>query len=233
MGKRKPPAEEGAPLWMCTYGDLMSLLLCFFIMLFALSIIAEVRFQAIADTLSQEFTGHAASSTTKAPSTKTITTPADSAAKSKRISAQMGGQPKKGPKGDQTTVHTILLDGETVSVIRFELGSYELTEQAESDLQAVFPSLRGSPQKIMVKGYTAPTEREAARRADDLAFNRALNVVDYFVTTLGLKQDAFEIVADPAAAPRLNRLPPGTDPQLAGASVEIIILDQTYRSLRE
>ena len=228
MSKREPPPAEGAPLWMCTYGDLMSLLLCFFIMLFAISTIAEIRFQALADTLSQDFRGYAGSSKTRARQTKTTMIPADSAARSRRTSALVGGQPTAGPVGESRDVHTILLDGDTVKggVIRFELGDYELTEQAQEDLRALLPILQGSPQKIMVKGYIAPTERDM-----DIAFFRASNVVDHFVS-LGLKQDFFEIVVDPGAVPKLNLLPPGTDPKHAGASVEILLLNQNFRSSR-
>ena len=232
MGKKEPPPEEGAPLWMCTYGDLMSLLLCFFIMLFALSIIAEPRFQAVADALSQDF-GYAGSSTTRAPKTRTTTTPADSAAKSKRISPLVGGQPMPGPVGESSEVHTILLDGETIGVIRFELGSDELTEQAQLDLRAMLPRLRGADHKIMIKGHIVPAMEGGENQQNvDLAFLRALSVVDHFVGVWGLKQDAFEIVDDSTTAPKLNLLPAGTDPQLAGASVEIIILNQTIRELR-
>ena len=235
MGKREPPAEEGAPLWMCTYGDLMSLLLCFFIMLFAISIIAEVRFQALADALTQDFTGYSSATTTKAPSNKTITTPADSAAKSRRISALAGGQPTPGPLGDSPDVLAMRLTGETIrdGVICFELGSYDLTNQAKANLRMALPLLRGVPQKIRVIGYTAPIEESGIYQRDvELALNRALNVVDHFVE-LGLSQGAFEIVAEPGAAPNLNLLPAGMEPSLAGASVEIILLNQTSQALRE
>jgi chemotaxis protein MotB len=232
MARREKPPEPGAPLWMCTYGDLMSLLLCFFIMLFAISTIAEIRFQAVADSLSQEFAGYAGSSRAKAKSTKTTMIPADSAAKSHRISAMLGGQPNPGPAGDSRDVHTILLDGETVrgGVICFELGNDELTAQTKQSLRMMLPILQGSPYKIMVKGRVSPTEG-GGMRDTDLAYFRALNTVNYLVE-LGLKQEFFEIVADPSSVPSLNLLPPGTDVKHAGASVEILLLNQTQRSLR-
>ena len=35
MAKRKPEEpKKGAPAWQCTFGDLMNLLLCFFVLLF-------------------------------------------------------------------------------------------------------------------------------------------------------------------------------------------------------
>ncbi len=48
MAKRKeeaPPA--GAPAWMSTYGDMVTLLLCFFVLLFAMSTIDVAKFQAL------------------------------------------------------------------------------------------------------------------------------------------------------------------------------------------
>ena len=235
MARKAPPAEEGAPLWMCTYGDLMSLLLCFFIMLFALSIISDPTVQALTDSLKQDFQGFAAASKVKAPKTKTTTTPSASAARSRRTAALVGGQPTPGPPGESSEVHAMLRDGETVKggVIRFEPDSDELTEHAKRELRlTVLPILQGFPQKIMVKGYSAPTEGGKEQRGTDLAFFRASNVVDYFVS-LGLKNEFFEIAVEPGTAPRLNLLPAGTDQAFAGATVEIILLNQTSRSLRE
>ncbi len=49
MAKRKePPAEEGSPAWMATFSDLMNLLLCFFVLLFASSTMDEGKIQKIA-----------------------------------------------------------------------------------------------------------------------------------------------------------------------------------------
>ena len=213
----------------------MSLLLCFFIMLFAMSIITPVRFQALTDSLQQDFQGYAGSSREKTKSNKTITTVSDSAARNRRMSSLAGGQTIPGPQGESMEVHTILLDGEIVrgGVIRFELGSDVLTAQAQRDLRAIFPILQGSPQKIMIKGHVTPTEGGGVYQLDtDLAFHRALNAVDYLVS-LGLRQDYFEIVVDPVTVPRRDLLPPGTAPEQAGASIEIILLNQTLRSVRE
>ena len=40
----KEEPKTGAPEWMCTFSDMMSLLLCFFVLLFALSTIEEKKF---------------------------------------------------------------------------------------------------------------------------------------------------------------------------------------------
>lgn len=49
MAKRKePPAEEGSPAWMSTFSDLMNLLMCFFVLLFASSTMDAGKIQKIA-----------------------------------------------------------------------------------------------------------------------------------------------------------------------------------------
>ena len=56
MAKRKedaPPA--GSPAWMATFSDLMNLLLCFFVMLFAMSSIDEDKQEAIVASFNQMF----------------------------------------------------------------------------------------------------------------------------------------------------------------------------------
>ncbi len=56
MAKRKedePP--KGAPAWQSTFADLMNLLLCFFVMLFAMSTIDAEKFALLAASFSQTF----------------------------------------------------------------------------------------------------------------------------------------------------------------------------------
>lgn len=56
MARRKedtPPA--GAPAWMATFSDLMNLLLCFFVMLFAMSSIEESKLQEFVAAMNNTF----------------------------------------------------------------------------------------------------------------------------------------------------------------------------------
>ncbi len=56
MTKRKeeqPPA--GAPAWMATFSDLMNLLLCFFVMLFAMSTVEESKLQEFVAAMNNTF----------------------------------------------------------------------------------------------------------------------------------------------------------------------------------
>lgn len=64
MAKRKqedPPV--GAPLWMATFGDLMNLLLCFFVLLFSMSSVDAQKFDMVAASFSSTFSIFSAGST--------------------------------------------------------------------------------------------------------------------------------------------------------------------------
>ena len=59
-GGSAPPAEEGAPLWTVTFGDMMSLLLTFFILLFSMSELKVEKFMLASQSLRDAMGGAAA-----------------------------------------------------------------------------------------------------------------------------------------------------------------------------
>ncbi|SDX58013.1 chemotaxis protein MotB [Salimicrobium album] len=48
--KRKAKVEKGAPKWMTTYADMITLILVFFVLLFSMSQISEVKFDSVAES---------------------------------------------------------------------------------------------------------------------------------------------------------------------------------------
>ncbi len=58
--RKKEEAKAGAPEWMCTFSDMMSLLLCFFVLLFAMSTIEEKKFIQVAGAFRDAFGGRIA-----------------------------------------------------------------------------------------------------------------------------------------------------------------------------
>ena len=55
--KKKEEAKKGSPEYMTTYGDMMTLLLCFFVMLLAMSTIDPNRFMVAASSFQNAFSG--------------------------------------------------------------------------------------------------------------------------------------------------------------------------------
>lgn len=61
--KREDSPPPGSPAWMSTYGDMVTLLLCFFVLLYSMSTIDAEKFEAIAASFSQTFSIFTAGST--------------------------------------------------------------------------------------------------------------------------------------------------------------------------
>ncbi len=57
MGKKKAAAKAGSPPWMTTFADMMTLLLCFFVILFSMSQIERIKFAGLASSLNSAFKG--------------------------------------------------------------------------------------------------------------------------------------------------------------------------------
>lgn len=61
--KKEDAPPPGSPAWMSTYGDMVTLLLCFFVLLYSMSTIDAAKFDALASSLSQTFSIFTAGST--------------------------------------------------------------------------------------------------------------------------------------------------------------------------
>ena len=53
--KKEDPPKPGAPAWTATFGDLMNLLLCFFVLLFSMSTIDAAKYQEIVNSFAETF----------------------------------------------------------------------------------------------------------------------------------------------------------------------------------
>mgnify|MGYP002626571715 CR=1 FL=1 len=53
--KKEDPPKPGAPAWTATFGDLMNLLLCFFVLLFSMSTIDAAKYQEIVNSFADTF----------------------------------------------------------------------------------------------------------------------------------------------------------------------------------
>lgn len=232
MAREKPP-EAGVPDWILTYGDMMSLLLCFFIMLYAISTLEVPKAVTAIESLKEGFGYMGANSVPKDRKAHADKTKVSSTGRAKRLDVLRGGQPITAPQGDMAKVQTVHVNEEPIigGLIRFELGSDELTEDAKQQLQVLYEQLVGSPFKIQAVGHAGPNERGPYRDVFDFSYARAVNVMRYLVT-LGLKEEFFRVTPVGASEP-ISRtvLPPGTDPLAANAFVEVKLLSDTVREL--
>ena len=63
MAKKEDPPKPGAPAWTSTVGDLMNLLLCFFVLLFSMSTIDEAKLNELIASMNSSFSIFSAGAT--------------------------------------------------------------------------------------------------------------------------------------------------------------------------
>ena len=66
---KKKKGGGGGANWMDTYGDMVTLLLCFFVLLYSMSTISEDKLRAATTVPARTLRGKAASLTTRTPRT--------------------------------------------------------------------------------------------------------------------------------------------------------------------
>jgi len=234
MAKRKKREPAGIPEWMVTFGDMMSLLLCFFIMLFALSTITPIKWEAFVETMNYKM-GYAGPSRVESQSNKPSAALGSVSERSRRNAAQTGGQPDPGPSGEYRNVQTPSVDGTPVKggLIRFESGSDRLDDHGKQGLEILLDTLLKSSNKIKVEGYVSPAEEAEGifSRGIYLANARAHNVTNHLVS-LGVKREHIEMGIS-ATGPNRAILPEGTNPRLAGSSAAVYLISGSARSAGE
>ena len=135
--------EPGIPEWVVTFGDMMSLLLTFFIMLVSMSEMKqEEKFQAVAESIREQF-GHSTSAASLTPGDFRPRNSSNewnsSMGRAKKKDLNNGGQENKSVTGENEKVQ-IVRPGEDSSVggvVFFEEHVTELTERNKRDLQRI------------------------------------------------------------------------------------------------
>lgn len=151
----------GVPEWVVTYGDMMSLLLTFFIMLVSLSeVVADKKFRAVLESI-QKYIGYRSAPT--GPPGKSF--PLNSTIKrleilgsfAKNLNAA-GGVRDAAPPGKNLRVLR-MPDGKSFRIgepLKFEPGKSTLLKESQLRLKRIISDLAGKPNKIEIRGHVSP-----------------------------------------------------------------------------
>jgi chemotaxis protein MotB len=232
------PEEMGIPEWVVTFGDMMSLLLTFFIMLVSLSEIKEEEtYQALVDSMQQQF-GYQKTLDALSPGDKkprsTAFTPLATTGRAKKKDTATGGVPEKAPVGEEPLVRIVRPGQVTAvgSVVFFEMGSYQLGENDLAILKNLAVQLRGKPQKVEIRGHVSAefaTRTAGTDQAILLGIKRASAVRRYLVETEGIEAARFRISSAADSEPMSNG---GHGRSVAqNPRVEAFMLDETVEDL--
>ena len=201
--------------WMATYGDMVTLLLCFFVLLFAFATIDVQKFRELVISLKGTLGVLNAGERLFMPGDVPKPEPSSGQpSPSAQIASPIPpppGQAEKGNKGegDQTVRESFQSGAGEVLVLpqaaKFEEGSDELTTNFKQVLDELVPLIKSyKNNEVSVVGHADPRPvRSPMTRSDgsqvtsnwQLAADRAYKVIDYFVNEHKISEGRFSLVA--------------------------------------
>lgn len=230
--RRKKKQSGGVPEWVVTYGDMMTLLLCFFILLAAFSELkdddADPILQAIREAFGQA-PGQGFAPTREMPMQSVIEILEETALYKEQIPKHANTE-DPGVEGKETTV-TRVREGLQFTVgglITFEPGSAELKPQARESLAKVGRVIAGQNNKVEIRGHAAGAELPDDSPYDslwELSFARAQAVADYLTSdAVGVDARRLRLVGSAANEPLVARVYDPTQLQV-NRRVEVIVTE--------
>jgi len=224
--------NAGVPEWVVTFGDMMSLLLTFFIMLVSMSELKEEeRFQAMLESMRRQF-GHETSRAAVIPGSSQANSSmaylAPSQSRSLRKELMDGGNDIQAVTGENTRVQTVRQgrNSTTGGVIYFGELSSELTPESRAALQSIARQVAGKPQKIEIRGHASrrPVDpHQGVRDHWDLAFERCYNTMQFLIAQ-GIEPERIRLGSAGAHEPVDIGLNP--EERKRNARVEILMWDE-------
>lgn len=189
--KKQEEQKAGAPEWLATYGDMMTLLLVFFVLLFSMSNVDSQKYRAVVQSISGSL-GMLDSGTTVSMEPLINNYPSDSPTDSPTVNKEFSDLQEELQKmlEDQNLKGRVKLElnerGLTVRFldnVLFDSGKADLKPEAKEIIDNVSAILQQSKKKITVEGHTdnVPISTYIYPSNWELSTTRAVNVVKYMI----------------------------------------------------
>ncbi|RCW60261.1 flagellar motor protein MotB [Halanaerobium sp. ST460_2HS_T2] len=181
--------EGGSPAWMTTFGDMMTLLLVFFVLLYSFSTMDVEKFKGFISALqSQLGVLEGGQTITPNPNIDAGTLGEDYAQAPqniRQVMRELNNYIEANNLGDRVNVENkrkglvISLTGE----ILYELGRAEIRDQGREVLAMISDILKDIPNDIMIEGHTddLPIRTDEFPSNWELSTARAVNVIKFLI----------------------------------------------------
>jgi len=234
----KLECPPGSPLWMCTFADLMSLLLCFFVLLLSFSVMDSQKYKQVAGSMENAFGIQRESRVTGSPNGDNLislnfkSTPV-------AIKVQQTIEEEVAEEVKAGLVESELIDGGILIRMRdsvaFAFGKADLKPKAKKILDVIGRVLAGAKVTIEVGGHTDNVPvRKGGRFSSNwsLSTARSVSVVEYWLAKFKMPSDKIKAVGYADGVPlAANDTPEG---RARNRRVEFkIIFDKNAASFEE
>lgn len=167
--KKRRQLEEVAGSWMASYGDMITLLLCFFIMLFAMSTLDAQKWKALSESIKESFGAEGTTMPENAEMPAEVITQELVEVVEEQVSGKEALEQLRELKEKidryieqaglesaiQTEIEEVgLVIRMSTDEILFELGSAQLKPMAASFIDTVSGILRETANQVWVEGHT-------------------------------------------------------------------------------
>jgi chemotaxis protein MotB len=207
--------EAGAEPWMLTYGDMVTLLLTFFVLLFSFATIDVQKFREVVISLKGTLGVLTGGEQVLYPGDLPKADPESG----QPVPAQELAQPAitesedPGPEGEKSDVDTYQSGlGEVIAtpnVVSFNQGAAEIEPEFAKYLDRLVPLIdfyKGN--QVSIIGHTDPRPvfaNSPYKSNWELASARAISVINYFVNQHGISEDRFSLTAYSEYRPLLDK----------------------------
>ncbi len=249
--RRKPKVEEENhpdERWMASYMDMVTVLMCMFIVLFAMSSVDQQKFEQLKDSLA---TGFGAAETNTVDTAVGIIVPPDKVDDEEIIEpdASLAAKEVDDLTALQDAIYAGLQEKGLEDAVRFEMDERgltirlvssemffapdlaDLTAAATQVLDTVGPALAPTTYQVSVEGHTAQVRQFASDPLDwELSSSRSVNVLRYLVANGGVVQGQIKAVGYGESRP----LTPGTTAEELARNrrVDIVVLSGQSEDVR-
>ena len=184
--------EEGAPDWVVTFGDLMSLLLCFFVLLLSFSEMDKQKYREVAGSLADAFGVQRKTPVFESPKGRKIIARDFDQDLATRKKEELGREIEKEMENSLQDIKDLIqvqvdegrvlirLMGETA----FNSGKAEIREQMMPLLKKISATLEQATGDIVVAGHTdnIPVQGGQFKSNLRLSMFRAASVAEFFLS---------------------------------------------------
>ncbi len=224
----------GSPAWMTTFGDMMTLLLVFFVLLYSFSVMDLNKFQGFISALQNQLGVLQGGETiSEAPNIESGTIDdnfAEPLENMSQIMNEMQSYIEENNLQDRVNIEqkrkglVISFTGELL----YELGRAELREQGREVLTMISNNLINIPNDIMIEGHTdnLPIRNEEFPSNWELSTARAVNVIKFLIEEQGFEPRRLSAAGYSQYRPVSdNDTPEGRN---ENRRVEIVVLNTKY-----
>ena len=213
--KDPPPTM---PEWLVTYGDMISLLLCFFVLLMTMS---EIRRERVEVTMSHLSAQLGILESQKSAIELMTQTRRMSNTESRTLRAQPGHHTESEKRQVPQTDRLVLMGRQN-----FLPNSWTLTEEGKTYIRNnIAPLLKGRLNRIEIRGHTAlPGNEPSSQDLFYFGYNRAKSVAEFLEKECGIEKLRIRISSSGGNEP-VNRSMT-EDGQNENRRVEIIMTDE-------